>query len=70
MTDKLDQVEKKLGRGDTTTARDMNRLKTTRQFFLREMMQLRLTDGGIEPHINDEFFEPIPPNEVPDTERL
>jgi hypothetical protein len=58
---KLQQVESDLASGSTKTATDMTWLRTTGQFFLHEIMHTRLADGGVEPHIIDEFVAPVDP---------
>jgi hypothetical protein len=55
---KLNDVEQELANGVTRMAKDMTWLRTTGQFLLHEMMHTRLADGGVEPHINDEYVNP------------
>jgi len=43
----------------------MTWLRTTGQFFLHEMMHTRIADGGVEPHIIDEYVVAIPVSEKP-----
>jgi hypothetical protein len=43
----------------------MTWLRTTGQFFLHEMMHTRIADGGVEPHIIDEYVVAIPAGEKP-----
>lgn len=67
LSSKMEEVEKDLASGSTKMASDMTWLRNTGQFFLHEMMHTRLVDGGIEPHIIDEYVVPIPPGEKPGT---
>ena len=67
LSDKLDEIEGDLASGSTTKASDMRYLKSTGQFFLHEMMHTRIADGGVEPHIIDEYVVPIPAGEKPGT---
>lgn len=55
LNDKIDDVENALRSGNTRYATDMTWLRTTGQYFLHEMMHLRVTDGGEEPHIGDQI---------------
>ena len=55
LSDKVDEIEADLASGNTDKARDMRYLKNTGQFFLHEMMHTRIADGGVEPHIIDEY---------------
>jgi hypothetical protein len=64
---KIGEVEKDLASGSTKLASDMTWLKSTGQFFLHEMMHTRVADGGVEPHIIDEYVVPIPDGEKPGT---
>ena len=67
LSDKLGEIEQDLASGSTTKAGDMRYLSSTGQFFLHEMMHTRIADGGVEPHIIDEYVVPIPAGEKPGT---
>lgn len=56
---KMDDVRDALQRGDTRYATDMNWLRTTAQYFLHEMMHLRIANGKSEPHIGDQFIDAV-----------
>ena len=62
----LENVEKDLASGSTKLASDMTWLTSTGQFFLHEIMHTRIADGGVEPHITDEYVAPTPPDTKPD----
>lgn len=55
---KLSQVEEELNRGVTDKASNMDWLRSTGELLLHEMMHTRIADGGIEPHIGDEWIDP------------
>ena len=58
LSTKINDVEQELARGETTMATDMRYLSNTGQLFLHEMMHTRIADGGVEPHIIDEYVDP------------
>lgn len=64
---KINEVEQELAKVSTTMAKDMTWLRSTGQYFLHEMMHTRIADGGVEPHITDEYVVPIPKGEEPGT---
>ena len=55
LSDKVEEIEADLASGKTEKASDMRYLSNTGQFFLHEMMHTRVADGGVEPHIIDEY---------------
>lgn len=59
---KINQVEQDLAKGSTKMAKDMEWLRSSGQMFLHEMMHTRIADGGVEPHITDEYVEDWDPN--------
>lgn len=60
---KINVVEQELASGSTRMAKDMTWLTSSGQFLLHEMMHTRIADGGVEPHIIDEYVAPIPADE-------
>ncbi|KAL9123607.1 MAG: hypothetical protein Q9217_006976, partial [Psora testacea] len=67
LSTKINDVEQDLAGGSTKMAKDMTYLRTSGQFFLHEMMNTRIADGGVEPHIIDEYVVRIPDGEKPGT---
>lgn len=65
LSETINEVEQDLARGSTRMASDMSWLRTAGQFFLHEMMHTRIADGGVEPHIIDEYVAKIPDGEKP-----
>lgn len=65
--DKLGEIQQDISSGSSKKASDMNWLKSTGQFLLHEIMHTRIADGGVEPHIIDEYVAPIPAGESPGT---
>lgn len=67
LSSKINDVQQELASGSTRMATDMTWLRTTGEVFLHELMHTRIADGGVEPHIVDEYVAPIPKGEVPGT---
>ena len=70
LSSKINEVEQDLASGNTKMAKDMTWLRSTGQFFLHEMMHTCVADGGVEPHIIDEYSAPIPSGETPRTNNI
>ena len=69
LSDKINDIEQDLAGGNTNTASDMTWLRTTGQYFLHELMHTRVADGGVEPHINDEYLVPADGSQPDDRRR-